>query len=708
MEYLKKYLTSTISLIFINLISTLSAFWTLGLSPLTMNTPWVVSGDLIHSYVFAQNIKDTGSFAHFANLAWPFVSDLSTFPTFDLFQFMFLKIFTNFFNPIFSVNLYVIFTFPLITTINYFLFRKIEFKTLSSSLFAILLSLIPWHYQQAIWHVNYANYVAVPLTLLIVYYLIDSNKIRLQIKKMILLILLITTLAPYFWIFSEIILIISVIYLFVTKKIFKAITYYVIIIAIIPIVKIIELFTLKSQSLYVGFSSPVERDFGMVEKYSGSFMALFMPSPHSLIPFFSHIRSNFDHSSNLGYGEGGPWNSIIGIIALIFTLLLFIQSAITEKVYQNKISEREKTLFNIMLLLFFVTLLFYWTTGLGSIFVFFVSDWVRSWGRLFIFLIYFAFLVFVLFLKKLYMHNNRSKFHNSIFIFLAISVLIFDQIAKPIPNRFLESKSLYAEMTNFSLDLNSKIHRDCSILQLPIMKYPAGEKINKLTDYEHFLLYLANPDLKFSYGSVLGTQQDMWQEKIETKDLTKTLAQAAAVGYCLVVVDFRGYESTVETGNAWIKAAGKPIAVSKNARLAAFKVDSTKSNSAAIQSLVTLNWKGKAELGVVQGSKQIDFYDKSFNLYALNPTKYNVKGQINFGVRGSKCSPTQQLMIKNSKNEIIFKKSISKNTQQVSIDLDLGPRQQSNYNFGLSSSKCTIEWFSDALISIRNERFVLN
>lgn len=708
MEYLKKYLSSTISLIFINLLSTLSAFWTLGLSPLAMNTPWVVSGDLIHSYVFAQNIKDTGSFAHFANLAWPYVSDLSTFPTFDLFQYLFLKIFTNFFNPIFSVNLYVIFTFPFITTINYFLFRKMEFKTLSSSLFATLLSLIPWHYQQAIWHVNYANYSAVPLTILIVYYLISSNNIRLQIKKIILLLLLTTTLAPYFWIFSEIIIIISIFYFFVTKKNFKAINYYLIITTIIPIVKIIELFILKNQSLYVGFSSPVERDFGMVEKYSGSFMALFMPSPHSLIPFFSHIRSNFDNSSNLGFGEGGPWNSLIGIIALTFTLLLFIQSAITRKVYQNIFNENEQTLLNIMLLLFFVTLLFYWTTGLGSFFVFFVSDWIRSWGRLFIFLIYFAFIVFVLFLKKLYMFDNRSKFYNSIFVFLVILIFILDQVAKPIPNRFLESKSLYSEITNFSSKLKSEILPDCPILQLPIMKYPAGGKIHQLTDYEHFLLYLANPDLKFSYGSVLGTQQDMWQEKIETKDLTKTLAQAAAVGYCLVVVDFRGYESTVGTGNAWIKAAGYPIAVSKNARLAAFKVNSTKSNSSAIQSLVTLNWKGKAESGVVQGSKQIDFYDKSFNLYALNPSKFNVKGQINFGVRGSSCSPEQQLVIKNSENEILFKSNVSKITKQISLDLNLDPRQQLNYTFELSSSKCTIEWYSDALISIRNERLNLD
>jgi hypothetical protein len=133
-----------------------------------------------------------------------------------------------------------------------------------------------------------------------------------------------------------------------------------------------------------------------------------------------------------------------------------------------------------------------------------------------------------------------------------------------------------------------------------------------------------------------------------------------------------------------------------------------KSNPAAVQSLLTLTWKGKAEAGLVQGSKQIDFSGKKFELYALNPTKEKINGDIKFGVRGSKCDPSQELTIRDSNNNLIFQNDLSKTTQQISLKLALEPRAQSNFIFELSSSKCSIEWYSDALISVRNERFTLN
>jgi hypothetical protein len=302
-----------------------------------------------------------------------------------------------------------------------------------------------------------------------------------------------------------------------------------------------------------------------------------------------------------------------------------------------------------------------------------------------------------------------SKIQKRILLGCLVFIFIFDQIAKPMPNGINRSKELFQEIKQFSQELNSRLTPNCPVLMLPVMKYPeSGVVVGNVADHDHLLVYLSNPEKKYSYGAIKGTQEAFWQEKIETKSVSKIVSQAAAVGYCAAVVDFRGYESTVETGNAWIKAAGKPIAVSKNTRLAAFKIDPQKSNPAAVQSLLTLTWKGKAEAGLVQGSKQIDFSGKKFELYALNPTKEKINGDIKFGVRGSKCDPAQKLTIRDSNNNLIFQNDLSKTTQQISLKLALEPRAQSNFTFELSSSKCSIEWYSDALISVRNERFILN
>jgi hypothetical protein len=124
--------------------------------------------------------------------------------------------------------------------------------------------------------------------------------------------------------------------------------------------------------------------------------------------------------------------------------------------------------------------------------------------------------------------------------------------------------------------------------------------------------------------------------------------------------------------------------------------------------LLTLTWLGKSDTGLIQNSKQIDFYNKEFKLLVLNPTKEKIQGQIKFGIRGGKCTPSQGLKITDQDNKVIFEKSFEKFTQQVEINLSIEPREQQEFTFSLSSSDCTIEWFSDALISIRNERFVLN
>jgi hypothetical protein len=80
MRLVNKYLYDFIALIFINLFSIIAAFWVLGFRPSEMNVPWVPDGDLVHSYTFAQNIKQSGSFGIFSNIAWPYISDLTTFP----------------------------------------------------------------------------------------------------------------------------------------------------------------------------------------------------------------------------------------------------------------------------------------------------------------------------------------------------------------------------------------------------------------------------------------------------------------------------------------------------------------------------------------------------------------------------------------------------------------------------------------------------
>jgi hypothetical protein len=214
MRLFNKYLYDVIALIFINLFSIIAAFWVLGFSPLAMNVPWALTGDLIHNYATAQNLKDFGSLTISPNLAWPYTSDLSSWGTVSLFDYGLLKLLTLFSSAIFTLNFYIIFTFTLTTTFTYFLFRKFQFTVITSSFFSLFLSLLPWHFQRALWHVSYANYIAIPLFILLIYLIIQDQKqnSRSTFVRIFLILLLISTLMSYYWLFIEILLFFTIFY----------------------------------------------------------------------------------------------------------------------------------------------------------------------------------------------------------------------------------------------------------------------------------------------------------------------------------------------------------------------------------------------------------------------------------------------------------------------------------------------------------------
>ena len=674
-----------------------------------IDLPWVLSGDTVDLYARSQSIKQTGSILVNNNLGWPYASDFSPFRAISIFDPISLTILTTFFDAISSINLLVLINFILTTTATLYLFRKLKFNYAISLILSITLSLSPWHFQRALWHVTVANYAAVPLLILAIILILENTKKNLL--KVTLILLYIASSFAYYFVLTEIFLFIYTLYALINhtklRLKFSHLFYYLM---VIPFYQLIQFLWQRSNLLYAQISNPTERVFEYVERYSGSFIALFMPNPYSAIPFFAQLRNSFAKQSQLGFGEGGPWNSIIGIIAIVFTigLIIFLSLSNKEKDFFNETKNDDAALLKVLILFFLVALSLYWTTGLGSIFSFFITDLMRSWGRLFIYILYFAVVIFALFIRsnerwvKLSVEAKRS-------IVVIVSLIVFfDQFLKTQPIDIESTSKQYNEISDFMQQVEKQLEPNCSILQLPVMKYPEAGVIGDVVDYDPFWLYVANPNFKYSYGALKGTQQSTWQDKIETKSISKIAAQATAVGYCAVIVDFRAYESTVDTGNAWIKAAGKPIAVSKNTRLAAFRIDPNLGNKSAKQSLLTLTWLGKADTGLIQNSKQIDFYNKEFELLVLNPTKEKIEGQIKFGIRGGKCTPYQSLKITDQNNEVIFNKSFEKFTQQVEIDLSIEPREQQKYTFSLSSSDCTIEWFSDALISVRNERFILN
>lgn len=689
--------------------------WVLGTFSRTFNEPWVLRGDVISLYVQLFGLQKNSSAQIIPGYGWPFLMDITSFLTTDWLSQGLYRSLLFYLEPFAAVHAYLILSFGLIALATYVAWRSFGFSMPVSAISALALSLAPWHLQRALVHPSYALYISVPLFLIFVSFYLrwQNHGKRTTYFGLLFILFLISISAEYYWVFTLLFLIIFIFYANIFKKIFnnKIIFQNFFLIIIIPLSGLISLMYQRQISIYPNLGNTVERNFAQVETYSGSFMSILLPSPLTAIPFLDRLRLNFESTSLYVNNENHPWSSIFIIFSILFVFALLAILAFSNKdsklgtfFHKNTVENFQIKLF---VLLFFVGLFFYWTTGFGSLFGFFISDWMRSWGRMYIFIAYFAVAAMMLALKHLGIFSKLNRNIKVAALISTLALIFTDQAINQVPAQ-ADAKSNYVEAQSFSLALSDFIKPGCPILQIPVFPFPeAGYNLNDFADYDHFWLSLADNSRPYSYGANKAHQQFLWQKNLNQEDPQKLALQAAAIGYCAIVVDLSAFESRVDEGNRWIKALGAPLAVSESARWAAWpSAESYSSNQ--LRELIALNWFGEFAAGEVQEEIQIDFYDENFELYALNPTTENIVGEISFKAISGTCTPSQSVKIIDSTNgEVLLNSEVNKDPKLLTFEFELAPREQKRISFELSSKICTVEWWSDTKVAFREQEFRL-
>lgn len=710
------YLSEGFSVFLVLAVTLLGGSWLLGGFSRTLNSPWSASGEPLNLYMQLVGLKESASTQLINGVGWPYQLDATSLNTSDWLSQGIFWVLLQFFEPFEALNFYLLLSFALIGVLTHIAFRVIGFSKTLSVLSGLILTFTPWHLQRAFTEPTQALYIAVPLFIIfIAFYLkwqITTEK-RFYFYALIS-ILLISLSTKDYWIFTLIFLTLFMIYRFIAypNYQFRIILGTIILIFITPSSILISTLYQKGAQLYPVLAQDLNRNLQQSEAFSGSFTSLLLPSPLSGIPFMANIRNSYENLVGAVNIESYPWNSLILILAFIFSILVFLTTAF----YRGKSDFVQKldrdNLNNFLIrsfgLMFVVGLFFYWNTGLGSTFNFFLTDSIQAWGKLYIFLAYFALIITLLVLKQLEFFKEKSKNFRSIALSLVVVILLVDQAINPYPVN-ADAADRYQKAQSYTAALNQELEPNCPILQIPVYPYPeAGYNLYQFQDYEHFWLPLVDSSRPYSYGANKANQQFLWQNNLNSEDLEKLSLQAAAVGYCAISVDLSAYESRVEEGNRWIEALGAPVAVSSDARWAAWKVaDQYTKNQ--VRELVALNWFGNFAAGEVQEEIQIDFYDQTFALYALNPTQDSVDGTISLkGLSGS-CTPSQSVTITDtSTGEVLVQAQLNKELKEITFPVILEPREQKRFEFRASSRTCTVEWWSDTKVAFREQKFSLN
>ena len=128
------------------------------------------TGDMLGNYALAKNMAAGNWFLHNPDLGYPGFQDLGHYPVPDLLGVAVIGALAQVApSAIAAVNLFSVGTFFAVGAVSYLVFRRLGVQTVFALLASWCFSLLPWHFVRAQGHVYLANYISVPLALLVVW-----------------------------------------------------------------------------------------------------------------------------------------------------------------------------------------------------------------------------------------------------------------------------------------------------------------------------------------------------------------------------------------------------------------------------------------------------------------------------------------------------------------------------------------------------------
>jgi phosphoglycerol transferase len=196
-----------------------------------------------------------------------------------------------------------------------------------------------------------------------------------------------------------------------------------------------------------------------------------------------------------------------------------------------------------------ISIFFYTTTGLGTIFAFSVSPIFRCWNRFSIVISALSLLFFGLLLNRLLEKANGLR---KLSAYGAILVILFSTQVLPISNSTFFSvhdKQAQSDLAGYETaaeSLANETEVGCPILQFPVIRAFSSEAPNGLASTQMYWLPLLLPDRRWSFGAPAGTRAGEFWSRAMKIGITHTFIQAIESNVCGVVVDRRGYETDQE------------------------------------------------------------------------------------------------------------------------------------------------------------------
>jgi phosphoglycerol transferase len=212
--------------------------------------------------------------------------------------------------------------------------------------------------------------------------------------------------------------------------------------------------------------------------------------------------------------------------------------------------------------------------GLGSMLAFEVTDKVRAYNRVSVFIGFFALSALCLVLQRaLHRDADRRSSHPVMVAALVGGLAIFgiwDQTSS------FERVGVEAYQTDreFVRALEQRVPAGAMVYQMPYRPFPEAPPMHAMKSYDSIRGYLHSDTLRWSAGAARGRESGQWSRAMSALPVEQQLSAAATSGFQAVVLDRRGYvDNRAEAGISAV--LGPPIVASADGAMVAWPLRAT-------------------------------------------------------------------------------------------------------------------------------------
>jgi phosphoglycerol transferase len=552
------------ALLCLGLLAFVMKLWNAGLS-----VPFEYHDDTLFTLAAVKGTIDNGWYLQNPLLGAPYGQDLHDFPVAESLHFGILKALALFRPDAIAVSqLYFLLTFPLAAVSALFVLRRFGVNYPAGLTASLLYSLLPYHFLHGENHLFLCAYYVVPPLVLVTLWLYADQFVaapRQRLAAALAVCVLAGCAGVYYAFFGCFFLVVAGVAGAVLHRKPRLFGKTCLLVGVTSATVVLNILPCLLYRAAEGPNSMVPRRIPIEPEIHGlKLVPLLLPVTGHRFPPFREFKATYNDW--VPEGENDFVSS--GLVCGSGLVLLLAW------VFMPRRPAGRWLLLDGLSLLTVCGLLLAIIGGVGGVFFLVVSPLIRAYGRVSIFLAFFALLALALLAEWFYRRYVTTPWRRAGFAAFFAAVLgagVLDQTSKTfVPPYDLLREEVGSDRA-FVHAIEDRVPAGSMIFQLPFVEAPETPGVGRVSTYDHYRGYIHSRGLRWSHGAMIGREASYRLEALARLPLEDMAEALALAGYAGVWVDRRGYAdggAVVEAGLAC--ETGQPPLVSDNGRLSFF------------------------------------------------------------------------------------------------------------------------------------------